>query len=65
MGGEEELEGELGLAAATFGDDFSDGVARDAAVEEAVEGGATNGAFVGVGWERVVQEGFRIHWCRI
>lgn len=32
LGREEELEGDLGLAAAAFGDDFCDGVARDAAV---------------------------------
>lgn len=51
----------MGLAAATFGNDFRNGVARDAAVEETIKDCATDGAFLGASWERVLQEGFRIH----
>lgn len=51
----------MGLAAATFGNDFRNGAARDAAVEETIKDCATDGAFLGARWERVLQEGFRIH----
>lgn len=61
LGGEEELEGKLGLAAAAFGYDFGDGIARDSAVKEIVEDWAAGGEFRGVGWKRVVEEGFGIH----
>lgn len=43
LGGEEELEGELGLAGAAFGNDLGDGFARDSSGEEAVEDGAIEG----------------------
>lgn len=60
LGCEEELEGKLGFAAAAFGDDFCNGVARDAAMEEPVEDWAADGAFLGASWE-ALQKGFRIH----
>lgn len=47
LGGEEELEAELGLSAAALGDDLGDGAAGDAASEAAVEDGATGGALLG------------------
>lgn len=45
-----ELEAELGLTAAAFGDDFGDGVAGDAAGEAPIEDGTAQGAFFSGRW---------------
>lgn len=47
LGGEGELEAELGLAGAALGDELRHGVAGNAAAEAAVEEGATQRAFLG------------------
>ncbi|GER52047.1 SWAP (Suppressor-of-White-APricot)/surpdomain-containing protein / ubiquitin family protein [Striga asiatica] len=56
LGGEKELEGELGLAGAALRDDLGDGLAGDAAAEEAVEEGAADGEFGRRGREGVAEE---------
>lgn len=47
LGGEGELEAELGLAGAALGDELGYGVAGNAAAEAAVEDGAAQCAFLG------------------
>lgn len=56
--GEEELEAELGLAAAALGDDLGHRVAGDAAGENPVEDRAAQRAFLGGKLEEV----FWVHW---
>lgn len=53
-GGEEELEGELGFTGARFADELGEGAAGEAAMEEAVEDGATEGELFGWEVERVL-----------
>lgn len=60
--GEKELQRKLSFSGAAFGDDFSDTIARDAAVEKAVEGGTADCEFGGLGGQRVAEETFWFHF---